>query len=114
MKEKSRKRGWQSELHHHRLSESHKGKHLGKNHPNAKPIVQFDKNFNVVSIWDTAKCAERATGINHSSIAACCRFKTNSAGGYIWRYVYDQIDKQNNIVYGALTLNLISSDMLAI
>ena len=113
-KEKSIKRGQQSERHRSRMSEAHKGKGIGKDHPNAKPVVQFDHNFNVISIWDTAKCAENETGVNHSRIAACCRFKIKSAGGYIWRYVYDQIDKQNNIVYGALTLNLISSETLAV
>lgn len=113
-KEKSIKRGQQSKLHHHRMSEAHKGKCLGKDHPNAKPVVQFDDHFNVISIWDTAKCAEIETGVDHSRIAACCRFKIKSAGGYIWRYVYDQIDKQNNVICGALTLNLISLEMLAI
>ena len=103
-----------SEFYHNKLSESHKGKYLGKDHPNSKPIIQFDTGLNVISIWDAAICAEKETGINHSRIAACCRFKINSAGGYIWRYVYDQIDKNNNIICGALTLNLISLEMLTI
>lgn len=111
-KEEAIKRGWQSELHHYRLSESHKGKCMGKDHPNAKPIVQFDKKMSVIFVWDTAACAEKGTGVNHSRIAACCRFKSESAGGYVWRYVYDQIDKHNNIIYGALTLNLISPEIL--
>lgn len=113
-KDESRKRMRESELYHYRLSESHKGKCTGKNHPNAKPVVQLDKKLNVISIWDTAVCAEKETGIDHSRIAACCRFKSKSAGGYVWRYVYDQIDKNKNVIYGALTLNLISSEMLTI
>ena len=49
-----------------------------------------------------------------TNISSCCRHKPhyNTAGGYIWRYVYDQIDKQNNRICGALTLNLISSEEL--
>ena len=111
-KDESRKRMRESELYHYRLSESHKGKCIGKHHPNAKPVVQLDKKLNVISIWDTATCAEDGTGVDHSRIAACCRFKIKSAGGYIWRYVYDQIDKQNNRICGALTLNLISLEEL--
>jgi hypothetical protein len=110
-RDESRKRGRRSEACRKKLSESRK-KMVGKNSPNAKKIVQFDKEFNVISIWHSAKCAEDETGINHSVIAACCRFKTEFAGGYIWRYVYDQTDNDGNIIYGVVTLNLISPELL--
>lgn len=111
-RDESRKRGRQSEICRKKLSESRK-RMVGKNSPNAKQIVQFDKEFNVISIWYSAMCAENETGVDHSRIAACCRLKVKSAGGYIWRYVYDQTDKKNNnVIYGAPTLNLISPSAL--
>lgn len=38
-------------------------------------------------IYDSAKAAERATGINSSSIGRCCNGIRNSAGGYKWKWI---------------------------
>ena len=51
------------------------------------PIVQLDKDGNIIAHFRNASDAEKVTGISASSIRKVClqrpRFK--SAGGYIWR-----------------------------
>lgn len=51
-----------------------------------KPVVQLDKNGNVVATFPSSIEAERQTGINRGNICTCCRGRLKSAGGYIWRY----------------------------
>lgn len=40
----------------------------------------------LIKIWDSAADIERELGIHHSNIAANCRGKVNSAGGFKWKY----------------------------
>lgn len=51
-----------------------------------KPVVQLDKNDNVIAAFPSIIEAERQTGIYHGHICSCCNGKLKSAGGYIWRY----------------------------
>ena len=75
-------------------SEAKKGKNhpmygvhrYGKNAPNTKRVAQYDKQGNLIKIWDYIKQASEELGIHKDSISACCRGKQKSAGGYIWRY----------------------------
>lgn len=39
-----------------------------------------------IMLFDSAAEAERKVNIDHSMIAACCKNKIKSAGGYIWEY----------------------------
>ena len=89
------------------LSESAKQKmseaHNGENNSRAKCVVQYDKQGNIIKIWDYAKQVTEELNINQSHIVACCKFweigcnkeewfKTHknypykSCGGYIWKY----------------------------
>lgn len=54
------------------------------------PIIQFTLDGELVRKWDSAKDVERATGIQHRNICACCRKHKGyyTAGGYLWEY-YD-------------------------
>jgi hypothetical protein len=54
-----------------------------------KKVAQYDKNKNIIKIYDAILDAERETGINNSKIVACCkkRYGRKTAGGYIWEYV---------------------------
>lgn len=58
-----------------------------------KKIVQYDKNNNIIKIYEAIMDAERETGINNSKISACCKGKygRKTAGGYKWRY-FNEID----------------------
>lgn len=58
----------------------------GKNAPQAKRIIQYNKQGNLIRVWDYAKQVTEELGINHGNIISCCKGKLKSAGGYIWRY----------------------------
>lgn len=51
-------------------------------------VKQYDKNMNLIKIWNSIKDVERELGISHSNITTVCKNNTNRkyAGGYIWRY----------------------------
>lgn len=54
------------------------------NHPNKKPIIQYDTNNTFIKEWESAKDAENLTKIKN--ISACCKNKRKTAGGYIWKF----------------------------
>lgn len=58
----------------------------GKNNPHVKAILQYDKQGNLIKIWDCMKDIERELHIQSSNICKCCKQKLPTAGGYIWRY----------------------------
>ena len=50
-------------------------------------IVQYDTKHGLkIREWDSAREVENELGINHSHIAACCRGKYKTCGGFIWKY----------------------------
>jgi hypothetical protein len=51
-----------------------------------KPIIQYDKQNNIIKEWDSAITIEKNMGIFKSNISACCCGKQKTAGGYIWKY----------------------------
>jgi group I intron endonuclease len=58
------------------------------------PIVQLDKNTLVVlNVFESAREAERRSGVRNDHICECCKHKAKSAGGYIWRY-YEEYNKE--------------------
>ena len=84
------------------LSEEHK-KHLShknKGRPNKykgtetlrgrKAIIQIDRHTNQeIKEFDSAKEANKATGIHITDISKCCNNKLKQAGGYIWKFKSD-------------------------
>jgi hypothetical protein len=53
----------------------------------SKAVLQIDKRTGkVIQEFKSIMQAERETGINNSSICACCKGKLKTAGGFIWRY----------------------------
>lgn len=52
-------------------------------------IAQYDKNMNLIKIYDCGLDAFRETGIDSSSITKCCKGKRKTAGGFKWRYMED-------------------------
>lgn len=92
-----------------KISESNKGKHkppvwmMGKNkgthltneekkanqlsQPNRKVVYQYDKNYNLIKIWDSIREAGRA-GFDSSCVSACCNGKKHckTYKGFVWSY----------------------------
>lgn len=57
-----------------------------------KAVVQFTKQGVRINQYVSAQEAERYTGISEGNIQQCCRRKTKSSGGFVWRYDDDLSD----------------------
>lgn len=55
----------------------------------SKPVLQYDKNENLLNEYPSAIDAERKTGIYQENICMVCKGKLKSTGGYLWRYKDD-------------------------
>jgi hypothetical protein len=53
-----------------------------------KPVIQLDKNMNILNEFITAREAEKITKISYKKISAVCNERQNSAGGFIWKFKY--------------------------
>lgn len=51
-----------------------------------KAIAQYTTEGKLVEVFDCARTAESTLGILHSSIANNLSGRSNSAGGFIWKY----------------------------
>lgn len=80
-----------------KMSRSHKGKVLSKEHRDKLskahlnsfkkkrcPVYQFTLDGKYLRSYTSMKEAERETGILAASISCCCRGKSRTSGGYIW------------------------------
>lgn len=65
-----------------------KGK-FGKDHITSKKVKQYDKNKNLIKIWDSVSEASKTLNINNTSISRCCLHHKyrHTAGGFIWEYL---------------------------
>lgn len=52
----------------------------------SKPVIQYDLHGNFIREFENTRDVERCLGINHASISQCCRQKSQTSGGYKWRY----------------------------
>lgn len=52
----------------------------------SKPVLQYDKNGNLLNEYPSTREAERKTGIWHINICNVCIGRHKSAGGYVWKY----------------------------
>lgn len=59
-----------------------------------KPVLQFSPQGELLADYRSAHIADDITGIDYSSICACCRREQQTAGGYQWRYKDDANDIQ--------------------
>ena len=64
-----------------------RAKKVGKK--NSKPIFSIDKESGLIMWWESAREAERYTGINKGNICSCLKGKLKSAGGHTWFYADD-------------------------
>jgi len=56
------------------------------NESKPKPVIQFDKDGNLINEYQSIREASRQTNIVLSSIVENCKGKRKSAGGYMWEY----------------------------
>ena len=87
-----------------KIGESRKGKYVGENHPRAKLIICVETK----RIYKAMTIAAEDTNIDVTGIRKCCSGKAKTAGGYQWKYVYDIARKDGTVVFGAITLGLIT------
>lgn len=50
------------------------------------PVVQYEKNGEIVGFWDSIATASRSLNINSPNIVSCCHGRIPSAGGFVWQY----------------------------
>jgi hypothetical protein len=92
-----------SEKHCENLSKNNarwwQGKQLKQTHIDAaanshrKSIIQYSKNMDIVAEWNSLKEAGELTGISKNSISSCCNKKLKAAGGFIWKFKNNQLNK---------------------
>ena len=74
------------------------------------PIVQLTRDGLYIMCFNSGKEASKQTNVQANSISKCCRGGVKSAGGYRWKYLYDQTQKDGSIIHGAITLGLITEE----
>ena len=79
-----------------KISASHKGKYKGKDHPNAKPILMYDRKGNFIKRFDSIVDANEYLGKYRycNGITLCLRGRTKTAYGYIFKYADEVIIKE--------------------
>ena len=113
-----------------KISKANKGKKRTDEHKQklrefkSISVIQYDKDMNLIKIFNSSYEATNETGINPNSICSCCKFwemncdndKWNkiyknrplkTAGGFIWRY---KKDMNNNYDYEKIMNNNVRSN----
>ena len=57
--------------------------------PKRKAVVQYNKNGEFIRVWAHAREAAEALGINKRAIYECCKGRSQTSGGFIWKRVED-------------------------
>lgn len=52
-----------------------------------KPVIQYDNNLMELKRYSSIKEASKETGVCNTNITFCCKGKSLTAGGFIWKYV---------------------------
>ncbi len=84
-----------SDITKQKWSEQRKGKNLYSDNPNAKTVIQYDKNMNFIKTFSSIKEAAESIGVTYRTIIGCCKGRLHTAGGYIWRYKNEVEHEQN-------------------
>ena len=77
---------------------------LGGKNFMAKPVICIE----TLKIYEAIAVAGRQVGVNKECIRFCCRGITKTAGGLRWKYIYDVITKNGELIPGAITLGIIT------
>ena len=81
-----------SEEHRQKIAESNRGKkrsyetciRIGK--AKEKPVAQYSANGIFIAVYESARKAALATGVQVSHISKVCKHQRMTAGGYMWCY----------------------------
>jgi len=70
------------------IMESEKRSHILSGKSRSKRIIQLDKNYQIITVYNSVTEAEKNTGINHSAIINVANHKKghHTAGKYYWEY----------------------------
>ena len=66
---------------------------LGINNSSNKSIRQYDRDGNFIQEFFSIKEAHRITGTSDGAISSVAKGKRKTAGGFIWKYATDSLDK---------------------
>ena len=58
---------------------------------NYKPVAQYDLNGSFICSYKSLREASLITGANHSGISHCCKGLSGQIGGFMWRYIINDI-----------------------
>lgn len=61
---------------------------------NPKKVSQYNLNGVYINSFNSIREASKLTSINVGNIGACCKGNYKSAGGFIWRYIDDDLPKK--------------------
>lgn len=62
-----------------------------------KKVFQYDKQMNLIKVYNGAIDAEKETGISRSNICTCIKGRIKIAGGFIWKdKLIEKIREDNN------------------
>ena len=53
----------------------------------SKKVYQYDKDNNLINIFESVREAEKNTGIHRNCISNCCCGRQKYAGKYFWKYL---------------------------
>ena len=56
-----------------------------------KSVAQYDLENNFLKSYESVSEAARQTKINRKGINDCCNQKTKTSGGYIWKFLQEEI-----------------------
>jgi len=54
-----------------------------------KKVIQYDFEGELIKVFDSISEASKATEINKTSIAKCCRGERKKAGNFIWKFSHN-------------------------
>lgn len=87
-----------SEEHRKKLSESLKGKYKGKDSPNAKPILMYDKEGNFIKRFECARDTNEYFGKKNAykNVSRCLTGRRKTAFGYMFKYADEKYKKKGS------------------
>jgi len=70
----------------HMIKCGRKVTYKGKDHKGSKEVHQYDKNMNLIAIYESSGEASRKTGFLSGHIREACRGTLKTYKGFIWKY----------------------------
>ena len=57
-------------------------------------VLQFTKEGEFIAEYSSSKEARRQTGVNNTTIGLVCKGKNKTAGGFVWKYKNETVDRR--------------------